>query len=259
MPAGLPTWLLRFELSPGKTVYVPDEATKKFGRELKEKLEARWQPPEHFIHLGRRGHVRSLDDHLGSTYFARIDIKSFFSSIQKNRITRHLTPLLRNYKEARTAATMSTVPLKEPGAKTRYVLPFGFVQSPLLATLCLAKTKLGRTIRELRQDFTVTVYVDDILISTTGPIVALQGAYDQLLVAAATSGFEVNTAKLLPPSETTTVFNIVLAHQDKRVSHERFEKFRADLERKAANVRAVGGIISYVRSVNPQQADELTN
>jgi hypothetical protein len=64
---------------------------------------------------------------------------------------------------------MSTVPFRPVGAdKTSFVLPFGFVQSPLMAGLCLANSKLGATLARLAKKFTVTVYVDDIVISTKG-------------------------------------------------------------------------------------------
>ena len=254
---GLPFWLLKFELSPGKTVYVPDEATKDFGRALKEKIEARWQPPPYYIHLGKRGHVRALDDHLDSAYFARIDIKSFFGSIQRNRITRHLTNVLRNYKEAKAAAAMSTVPVKAQGEKTRFVLPFGFVQSPILATLCLANTKLGTAIRELNKSFRITVYVDDILVSTGGSRDSLQEAYEKLLAAATASKFELNEAKVRPPAKMTTVFNIDVATHYKSISDERLEQFRLALAQNAGNAHAVSGILGYVRSVNEQQAEML--
>lgn len=252
-----PVCLFSFELKPGKIVYVPDEATKAFGRALKEKIEARWFPPPYYIHLGQRGHVRALDDHLDSAYFARMDIKSFFGSIEKNRITRHLTDVVDSYKEARAAAVMSTVPLKVPGEKTKYVLPFGFVQSPIVATLCLAHTKLGTAIRKLSTSFKITVYVDDILISTSGARESLQHAYDELLGAVTASKFVLNEEKLRAPAETTTVFNIDLATHQKRISEERLEEFRAALVQNAGNVRAVSGILGYVRSVNAEQAETL--
>jgi hypothetical protein len=43
-----------------------------------------------------------------------------------------------------------------------FVLPYGFVQSPILASLALDKSKLGKLLRKLngRTDITVSVYVD---------------------------------------------------------------------------------------------------
>jgi hypothetical protein len=251
-----PVWLSRFELSPGKWVYVPDEKTKAFGLQLKSEVESLWQPPDYFIHLGNRGHVRALNDHLANAYFARIDLKSFFGSIRKGRITRNLNQLFHNYPKARAATVMSTVPLRPVGAdKTRFVLPFGFVQSPLIAGLCLANSKLGSTLARLAKAFTLTVYVDDILISTSESVDALAEAYQSLLKAAVQSGFVINEEKLSPPSKAVTVFNIDLETQLIRINDTRLSKFVGSLQ--GASAHQIDGILGYVRSVNEEQAQQL--
>lgn len=253
-----PVWLSRFELSPGKWVYVPDDKTKAFGQQLKTEIESLWQPPDYFIHLGTRGHVRALSDHLANTYFARIDLKSFFGSIRKGRITRNLNQLFRNYPKARAAAVMSTVPFRAPAAeRTSFVLPFGFVQSPLIAGLCLEHSRLGSTLARLAKTFTLTVYVDDILISTSESVESLAEAYQSLLQAAVRSGFVINDEKLSPPSKEVTVFNIDLETQLIRINDARLSKFVSALQ--SASARQVGGILGYVRSVNEEQAQQLEN
>lgn len=257
-PFSRPVWLSKFELAPGtgKWVFVPDEATKEYGRKLKEEIEAHWQPPDYFVHLGTRGHVRALGDHLSNSYFARIDLKSFFGSIGKTRITRNLSELFRNYKKARAAAVMSTVPVKRPGAENpAFVLPFGFVQSPLLATLCLANSKLGTALEVVAKSFTLSVYVDDILISTSDSVASLGEAFEKLKTAAIASKFELNIEKLSPPASRTTVFNINLERLRMRISDERLSKFQARLP--SADTQVLNGILGYVRSVNPDQAQQL--
>jgi hypothetical protein len=248
-----PVWLSRFEVAPGKLVYVPDAATKEFGRQLKQDVEKLWQPPAYFEHLGTRGHVRALQDHLDSRYFARVDLKSFFGSIYRNRITRNLHELLHDYKRARAAAVMSTVPVRV-GEALRHVLPFGFVQSPLIATLCLATSKLGRTLKELNGVVELTVYVDDILISSDSQAL-LTEAYESLLSAAVASKFVVHAEKSSPPAERTTVFNIDLETHHLKISDPRLARFQAKLVE--AGEEVVGGILGYVRSVNSEQAEQL--
>ena len=246
-----PRWLYKFELKTDKWVFVPDDDTKEYGRRLQRRIRKLWKPPHHYVHLGPQGHVRALKTHLSSKYFARIDLKGFYTSINKTRVTRHLHDLFRDYDAARIAAVMSTVP--NPVADfPKYVLPFGFVQSPLLAALCLYRSKLGAVIRELPRFIKRCVYVDDILISTKRSGEELQLAYDSLLLAAQKSGFTLNNAKLAPPSESIQVFNIEIAHQQLHIALPRLEEFQSAIS-SAPSENVVEGILSYVKSVNEEQ------
>ena len=71
------------------------------------------------------------------------------------------------YAIARAWANASTV--RPPDDEKRYMLPYGFVQSPILASLALGESRLGKrlcTIAELPQT-AVSVYVDDIIVSNS--------------------------------------------------------------------------------------------
>src|SRR3546814_16029305 len=58
----------------------------------------------------------------------------------------------------------STVDKRPP--HRAFSLPFGFVQSPIVASVVLAQSALGGAIRRLSRDgMTITVYVDDITLS----------------------------------------------------------------------------------------------
>lgn len=232
-------------------MFVPDEDTKNFGRALSHEIRSKWNPPPYYVHLSSQGHVRALRQQSTDTYFARLDLKSFFGSIKKNRITRNLNALLSDHVAARQAAVMSTVP--DPMAESGYVLPFGFVQSPLIASLCLSTSKLGRALAELDGSIRKLVYVDDILISTSSPIEALELAYNALRDAATASGFVINEEKSRPPASNSVVFNIEISQESIALTQERLTKF-AETICATSNANAVRSIVSYVASVSAEQA-----
>jgi hypothetical protein len=92
----------------------------------------------------------------------------------------------------------------------RFGLPYGFAQSPLLASLALDKSELGRSLNRLhRQGVTVTVYVDDIIISHNEDDRVNEGLLD-IRATAAQSNFEVNESKSVGPLEVLNAFNIQL-------------------------------------------------
>lgn len=250
-----PVWLYSFELAPGKWIFVPDDATKNYGRELKQRIAATWRPPSNYVHLGSKGHVRALRASLQNRWFARIDIKGFYNSITKSRITRHLRGIFRDYEAARAAAVMSTVPNPDRTLhdSPKFVLPFGFVQSPILAALCLHRSKLGRTLNQLPKPVRRCIYVDDILLSTEESRSTLDEAYEQVCSAAIESGFTLNEEKATPPSEQIQIFNINVASHEMCVSDARLEEFQRVLS-DATDLSVVAGILGYVRSVNPSQA-----
>lgn len=250
-----PVWLYKFELSPGKWVFAPDEATKQYGRELVKRIRKEWKPPRYYVHLSPQGHVRALRTHLGNSYFARVDIKRFYNSIRKSRVTRHLTELFRDYQEARAASVMSTV--QNPVADDpKFVLPFGFVQSPILAALCLYQSKLGSALKKLPRNIKRCVYVDDILLSTSHSRGELVTAYEAICEALIASRFQLHEEKIAEPSEAIQVFNLDIANRSLEVSKERLKEFELALAA-AESRHVVDGILGYVRSVNPGQAQGL--
>ncbi|MGH7455587.1 MAG: reverse transcriptase domain-containing protein, partial [bacterium] len=118
-----------------------------------------------FFHLRKGGHVAALHEHRRNRYFARIDLKNFFYSISRNRVARALHEI--DIPRAGFYAKFSCVknPYDEPTCPT-YALPYGFVQSPVLATLVLSRSVLGCYLRAIQSDVTLSVYMDDIAISS---------------------------------------------------------------------------------------------
>jgi len=246
-------WVSRFEIRPGVYVFVPTEETTEIGKEIKRLVEARWHAPRNYYHLRAGGHVRALRVHTGNTVFARLDIEGFFASISRTRVTRELKGFF-GYDRAREFANAATVPT--PG-KLATVLPFGFVTSPLLASLCLCQSALGRCLRELTPKYgvTVSVYVDDIVLSSNSQR-DLEAALADIEVAAARSRFRLSDVKREGPAASITAFNIELTNQSLRIEPRRWTQF-INTYSTATSDAVRDGVSGYVRTVNGMQASML--
>src|SRR5690606_31651017 len=102
----------------------------------------------------------------------------FFYSIARNRVARALQDV--GVTRARHYAKWSCV--RNPYGDPRYVLPYGFVQSPILATLVLNCSAVGSFLRSLPAHVTVAVYMDDISLSSDSRS-DLDSAFGGLLAA----------------------------------------------------------------------------
>lgn len=253
-----PVWTHKFELGEGsgKWIFAPNDETKAVGREIKALVANCWNAPSNYYHFAPGGHLEALRQHQSNTVFCRLDIKNYFSSISRSRITRQLNYLIRNYFDSRQLAKLSCVPISSSNG-SKYVLPYGFVQSPIIASLCLDKSQLGRCIRELNsKDFTVTVYVDDIIISHPDSLEAATTAFEEIKESASRSRFVLNRSKSAPPSDTVTAFNINLSKDYMEIASERYGEFQSRLS--DCDEATKNGILGYVRSVNLDQETALS-
>lgn len=252
MPA---KWSSRFEIKPGRWVFVPTDEVVKEGRDLKAVIEQIWTAPDYYYHLRPGGHVAALREHTANQVFLHLDIEDFFGSISANRITRALKGKV-SYATAREWATKSVV--RHPSDPKKTILPFGFVQSQILASLVLRGTALGRTIHDLSKQagFVVTVYVDDVLVSCPD-MAAANAVAEELKAAAERSNFVLSDKKTEGPAHTVTAFNVVLANQSLAISDARMVEFKAVLEN-ATSERQREGILRYIGQVNSEQAEKIT-
>ena len=138
----LPSWINRFELKPNCWVYVPSKESRKEGKAIKSTIEKHWLPPSYYCHLKPGGHVKALKLHINSNFFIRAYISQFFNSINRTRVTREFKKIYPSYTIARKNACKSVVP--SPFEKGNFILPYGFVQSLIIASICLFKSRLGK-------------------------------------------------------------------------------------------------------------------
>ena len=216
----------------GKPIFVPSELGRKIGVELKSKIGNSVQFEPFYYHLRSGGHVAALHEHRNSKYFARLDIKRFFYSVTRNKVARTLQR--ENVDRPIHYAKWSTV--KNPYLAAGYVLPYGFVQSPILASLVLKNSALGQALTQVSNSLAVSVFVDDISISGQDRKM-ISDAYQILESAMVESGFEPNADKARLPAEEIDVFNCDLrnnftAVQDNRIAD--FDQIERSIQSQAA-------------------------
>jgi hypothetical protein len=186
--------------------------------------------------------VQALHEHRAHSVFAKLDLKDFFYSVRRNRVDRALRDC--GVRKHAHFAKWSTV--KSPLEQGGYVLPYGFVQSPLLASLVLSESALGRCLAENAQRLCLTVYLDDIAVS--GNDARLVGeAFETLLACVDEAGFVLNSAKVAAPASAIELFNcglragrteVLLVRREAFYSEARSEKSSAAFERYCASVEA---------------------
>ena len=214
-------------------MYRRSERGEAIGRELKAKVEAATDFEDIYYHLREGGHVAALHAHRDHRYFARADIERFFYGIGRNRVARDLYAI--GIEKAGYLAKWSCV--KNPFGQPRYALPYGFVQSPILATLVLMRSGVGAFLRGLPENVTASVYMDDIALSSDDAE-ALQAAYAGLRAALEESNFAINENKAHGPDEAIELFNCSLSQRFASVLQARRDEFFAKEDRSVASLTA---------------------
>lgn len=248
----IPSWSNRFEIKKDRWVYVPTTSAREFGQKTIIKLRSCWNRPNNYYHLRDGGHVLAIKSHIENNFFATIDLADFYGSISRSRVTRALKKLL-DYETARVIAINSTVKASTSYPHQHY-LPYGFLQSPIIASICLWDSKLGECIKNLhaQTDIVITVYMDDIIISSNDAN-KLNDAYAKLSDSVIKSRFIQNDRKSHKPSNSTHAFNIIIKNKHMEIDSPRFSMFK-DSYRLSSSEYQREGILSYVASVNPIQA-----
>jgi hypothetical protein len=221
MPVQFENYTHSFKLK-GKPVFAPNDRCRRIGYDVKSWVEILVRFDSFYHHLRVGGHVAALHAHRPHTYFARVDIKQFFYSIGRNRVVR----ALREVKIPRPAHYGKWSCVKNPYGDPSYSLPYGFVQSPILASLVLMQSAVGELLRIFAKTMTVSVYMDDISLSSNDEA-SLKLAYAELLATLESSQFMVNSEKLRPPARLIDVFNCDLEQGNVTVSPARVDTFFA--------------------------------
>ncbi|MFW2854193.1 reverse transcriptase domain-containing protein [Sphingomonas sp. TX0543] len=224
----------------GKPVFAPSKVGRRIGSEIKDAVEATFAFSPIFFHFRAGGHVAAIHHHRPSRFFARIDIARFFYSISRRRVQSALDRI--GVGNAAFYAKWSTV--ANPFEAPRYALPYGFVQSPILASLVLASSTVGEHLGMLPPEVTVSVYVDDISLSSDN-LGVLEAAYDATISVLEADGFQVSADKLRPPAAAIDVFNCDLAHGLSKVRDDRIDQFMSN----APSHEAEAAFAAYCASV----------
>jgi hypothetical protein len=224
----------------GKPYFVPTDRCRRIGAETMTLVRARVKFEHHYYHFSKGAHVAALHAHRAHRYFARLDIQNFFYSVGRNRVKSALKDIGVPYAEH--FAKWSTV--RNPYDDPRYALPYGFVQSPLLASLVLRQSAIGTAIRDLPVRIKRSVYLDDIALSANKRD-DLEEAFETVIAAVEAANFTLNEAKVIGPSTDITLFNCDLSSGMTKVSDPRIAKFYDA----PASEESVAGFEAYLASV----------
>ncbi len=249
-------WTQKFQIKGKTWVFVPNDKAVKFGLTVKNTIAKRWKIPKHYFHLLSGGHVRALEQHLNSQYFLHLDIVDFFGNFNRSRITRSLKKFYPDYDSRRQIAIESTVRLPDANIG-EYILPYGFVQSPILASICLEQSKLGGLLKKISNQLEaeVTVYMDDIVVSGNN-LDNLRLLLEKIRNASIRSALPLNDLKQEGPGDSITAFNIQLSHGLLKITEERMNQF-LETYKNTKNAAQRKGILNYVASINLEQRNEL--
>lgn len=228
MTIAIPNYSYKYHRG-GKPVFAPSTIGRRIGSEIKVAVESAYAFDPIYFHLRAGGHVAAMHHHRANRYFARIDIARFFYSVSRRRVQSALDRV--GVAHAAFYAKWSTVanPYEEP----RYSIPYGFVQSPILASLVIATSSLGDHLQALPTGVSASVYVDDISLSSDD-LRTLEAAYTATLRVIETDGFAVNPEKLRPPAPVIDIFNCDLAQGRTTVRDDRIDRFLASNRSQAA-------------------------
>lgn len=243
-------YISRIPLGDGKFAFHQAEGFRIAGEELANAILRNWDAPKIFYHMRNGGHVAALKKHTNSIQFTHLDISRFFYRISKNKIIRALQKTGFSFLEANEAASHSVV---KQGAET--FLPYGFVQSPILASLCLFHSGAGKHLMRAPKSLVVSVYVDDIVISCRSieEKALLEDFSQQTLEKFDECGLPISSKKMVICEPEITSFNVHLKHKVMEISEERMNAFVHQVSENRENPDSLRGISSYVHSINADQ------
>lgn len=242
----------KIPLGDNKFAYHQAPEFRNLGLDLTRHILSLWSPPKTFFHHRNGGHVAAIARHMDNAYFSHLDINRFFYRVQKNRIIKSLKRIGFSFYDANEAAAHSVVRTEDG-----FSLPYGFTQSPLLASLCLDWSPCGAFLRKIPKEFRVSVYVDDIILSHASDRDALLALSNELVECFRSSGFPVSEKKMTLAETQIVCFNIRLSSGELIIVPDRMQEFYNDIALNLENDHVLDGIEGYVRTVNADQADDV--
>ncbi|CAM4260807.1 reverse transcriptase domain-containing protein [Erysipelothrix aquatica] len=143
-----------------------------------------------------KSYATNAFQHRGENYTLAIDLKNFFTYVSREKLQYTLKDFLQIDSDvAFLYSSMLTSPVDEPphhGGK--YNLGQGLPSSPILAYLCHASLFEYIYNNSLKEEITMTVYVDDVVFSSVKPIP--QHFIDRLFGLFKRNGLEINKDKI---------------------------------------------------------------
>lgn len=229
-----------------KPYFAPNDRGKRIGIDIKRQVELAYTFDDFVYHLRQGGHIGALHKHRPHAFFAKADIKLFFYSISRSKVQRALKGI--GIPRPEHYAKWSCV--KNPFGEPNYALPYGFVQSPILATVVLLESVVGTLLRQLYNtpDLAISLYMDDIALSSDDEKL-LDDSHRRLLAALNEANYELSPEKTCPPTYTLELFNCHMTTGATVVMQTRIDKF-LERPRSAAAVQEFGRYLASVEEGN---------
>lgn len=179
-----------------RTISAPNRGLKNVQICIKKLLESSYSPSDFaFGFLGGRSVVDNAQCHIGHNYVFNIDLKDFFTSIDKDKIYSCLRsyPFRFSLNVALLIQSLVTVWNNEIG---KFVLPQGAPCSPLLTNIVCRQLDYKLSQLANKYDITYSRYADDITFSSNHNIYLENGSFiDILKNIIKEEGFSLNDKK----------------------------------------------------------------
>lgn len=245
-------YINKIPLGDNKFAYHQAPAFRAMGLDLARRIYSLWTPPRTFFHHRNGGHVSAITRHVDNTYFSHMDINRFFYRVRKNRIIKSLKRIGFSFDDANEAAAHSVVKTEDG-----FSLPYGFTQSPVLASLCLDWSPCGAFLRKIPKEFRVSVYVDDIILSHASDRDALLALSNELVECCRSCGLPVSEDKMTLAKTEIVSFNIRLSRGERVIVPDRMQEFYNKIALHWNNGFVLDGVKGYVETVNSDQANDV--
>ncbi len=178
-----------------------------------------WTPPDYMYQFRAGGHAAMVKRHVARSFFAHIDLKDFFEHVSDTKVYRALRRVGLSHHAAYRLAGESTVRYR--GST---ILPRGFHQSQLLASLVFDQSLVGSAIRRGGFSSLITCYSDDVIMSSND-VDALTDDFSGLMEIIERANFPINNEKTQGPNRFAVAFNIVIRKGSLEFTEARLSRF----------------------------------
>ncbi|MCG9647463.1 reverse transcriptase family protein [Vibrio brasiliensis] len=207
-----------FKLPPAKSQYL-DRLNVSFFSHIQINNSA-------VAYVGKKSYLDMFEPHRKNTNFLRVDIKSFFHSINRKTLKKALSPYVSDenffekdkVKQSLLDALLNLVSLRiskeynEKSLHNKDILPIGFKSSPVISNIVFRR--LDILIQEFcaKNDISYTRYADDMLFSspTHSKYIHTNKFLTEISYILSLSGFKINQSKTIKDKNMISVNGYVI-------------------------------------------------
>lgn len=208
-----------FKLTPSKSQYL-DRLNSRFFSHIQINNAA-------VAYVKKKSYLDMFEPHRNNTNFLRLDIKSFFHSIDRKTLEKTLSPYVadeyfyyKDHKEKQTLldALLNLISLKvstehnDKSLHNKEILPIGFKSSPIISNIVFRRFDI--IIQEFcaRNDISYTRYADDMLFSSPSHSKFLHSDkfLSEISYTLSLGGFKLNHSKTIKDKNMISINGYVI-------------------------------------------------